>query len=446
MMLFPVARTVCTRLSIIICLLFSTFGHDCKACNVPVFRYALERWHPDAYQVFIFFDNPIEQNALELLQKQATGEDSLSNFTFHLIDLRTEAGQKAAAKHEVGQLPWLQVFYPANAQVRGLVWQARFNPDNVRLLLHSSARDKLANELLAGTAAVWILLQSGQPDKDKGASQTLQRNLVRASQELKIPSTGIDIDGNPIEVSDFRAYDVKFNMIEISRHSTEEVLLVSTLLGSEPDLEFLDAPMAFPVFGRGRSLYAIVGAGINDKVIMEACQSIINWCSCEIKALNPGLDLLMSVDWSDPAGGQMVKEVLPPLTGISGFMTENSARPVSGLTQADSAVDKSIIGTKYSDSEIIRVATVPQDSLSSTTIYAASPQDNLPTKTTYAPSYQDSLPRTNINAANLQDSLSKTTINATNPVLFNVLLLSGFGIAVVLLGTLIVNKLKDKSR
>ena len=168
---FPVAGAVCIKLSIIIYLLFSTFVQNCQACNVPVFRYALERWPADKYQVFIFHDNPIEGQALDLLQKHAAGTDSSGNFTLQTIDPGTTAGRKAAAKHGVTQLPWLQVFYPANAQVRGLVWQAPYNLDNARLLLRSAARKQLANELLAGTAAVWILLQSGHPDKDIVASE-----------------------------------------------------------------------------------------------------------------------------------------------------------------------------------------------------------------------------------------------------------------------------------
>ncbi|MBN1465249.1 hypothetical protein JXA02_05775, partial [candidate division KSB1 bacterium] len=51
------------------------------------------------------------------------------------------------------------------------------------------------------------------------------------------------------------------------------------------------------------------------------CRSITAWCSCEIKAQNPGIDLLISADWSQPFGGRLVQnEPLPPLTGLAGFL------------------------------------------------------------------------------------------------------------------------------
>ena len=37
-----------------------------RACNIPVFRYALERWRPEVYQAYVFHNGPLttEQAAL----------------------------------------------------------------------------------------------------------------------------------------------------------------------------------------------------------------------------------------------------------------------------------------------------------------------------------------------------------------------------------------------
>ena len=46
------------------------------------------------------------------------------------------------------------------------------------------------------------------------------------------------------------------------------------LMQSESDLEELDQPIAFPVIGRGRVLYALVGKGIykeNDRNGQQIC-------------------------------------------------------------------------------------------------------------------------------------------------------------------------------
>lgn len=306
------------KIILILLIVFATS----KACNVPVFRYALERWATDTYQVFVFSPGACEGEVFQLLQKNAVAIDSLSNYSLTTIDVTTTEGKNLAETNQVLEFPWMVVYYPTNAQVTGLVWEGPLDKTNAERLIHSPVRDQLAKKILAGKAAVWLFLKSGFAEKDTPALEILQRTLEKASNELKIPNTGLDIDGNAIEVTDFENYDVSFDFIELSRDNPREIMLLSMLLGSESDLAFYDDPMAFPVFGRGRSLYAIIGKGLNEKNIYNACQSIIAWCSCEIKAQNPGIDLLVSADWSNPVGGQMVKdEELPPLTGFSEFIT-----------------------------------------------------------------------------------------------------------------------------
>jgi len=71
------------------------------------------------------------------------------------------------------------------------------------------------------------------------------------------------------------------------------------LLGSESDLAEKKEPMAFPVFGRGRVLYALVGAGVNADNVRRVGTFIGGECSCTVKHGNPGTDLLLVADWSD---------------------------------------------------------------------------------------------------------------------------------------------------
>jgi hypothetical protein len=74
---------------------------------------------------------------------------------------------------------------------------------------------------------------------------------------------------------------------------------VRQLLGSEPDLAGLSEPMAFPVFGRGRVLYALVGAGITAENVRKAAEFLGGDCSCTVKRDNPGTDLLLIADWGE---------------------------------------------------------------------------------------------------------------------------------------------------
>ena len=323
------------------------------ACNVPVFRYALERWRPDVYQIVVYYQDKIDRDALSLLQKSAVSGDSLANFFLKLIDISTPEGKATATQNEITKFPWFEVYYPENSQVRGLVWDGLLNLINVKKILHSHARSILAKNLLTGDAAVWLFLKSDNAEKDEKAFQILKKNLERASNELKIPATGVDINGNPIEVTDFKDYQVHFSLIQIAKNDSDEVLLINMLSGSEPDLQDYNEPLAFPIFGRGRALYALIGDGINEQTIWQACRSIINWCSCEVKASNPGIDLLISADWSKPIGGSMVKTVpLPPLTGLSQFIPDSPRTGDKSAVSVPAPVETTLTKATTADSII----------------------------------------------------------------------------------------------
>ena len=72
-----------------------------------------------------------------------------------------------------------------------------------------------------------------------------------------------------------------------------------------------------PIYGRGRTYFALVGAGINANMIEESGHFLCGACSCQVKEDNPGIDMLLAVNWSDRIKGSAMPEViLPELTGI----------------------------------------------------------------------------------------------------------------------------------
>jgi hypothetical protein len=159
----------------------------------------------------------------------------------------------------------------------------------------------------------------------------LKQELKILSTKLKIPTTGFDIEGNPIDVNNFQNVDLNFSIKKVSRKNPAEQIFIQMLLGTESDLSDYQVPMVFPLFGQGRSLYALVGAGINKNTIEKACRSLVDWCSCEIKALHQGVDLLFLAQWSKRAGESWIKAgELPPLTGLSGFI--DSSDKTDGIT------------------------------------------------------------------------------------------------------------------
>jgi hypothetical protein len=179
--------------------------------------------------------------------------------------------------------------------------------------------------------------------------------LLLPGGRLHLVESGADDDA-PAEGVELK---LAFSMLRVSRDDPAEQFLVSMLLETEPDLKDFSAPMAFPVFGRGRALYALVGKGINADTIHEACEFLIGPCSCQIKDLNPGADLLMAVAWDDLIEGRaVVDKELPPLTGFSGFADALAAAE----TDAEPADDRAAsAGDGPADDEAKAAITPPAD-------------------------------------------------------------------------------------
>ena len=70
------------------CVVVALWSWVAPACNVPVFRYALERWDADAYQIVVFYNAPlsVEQQAVVGALEQRW-QDGLANLTVNNVDL-----------------------------------------------------------------------------------------------------------------------------------------------------------------------------------------------------------------------------------------------------------------------------------------------------------------------------------------------------------------------
>lgn len=332
------------------------FPDTLLACNVPVFRYAMERWQADAYRVLVYHRPGALPAAFESLQKGVAERGGTANYSLKTIDVTSPEGKALAERRSIAAYPWVEIYYPVHSPVRAPVWSGPLTVDGARKILNSPTRSRLAQHLLRGDVAVWILVKSGQDQKDRRARESLETSLAQASAALRIPEAGVDVNGNAVDVADFKTYPVRFGLMEVARTDPEEDLLVSALLASEPDLARYDEPVAFPVFGRGRALYALVGDGIQEKNILEACKSMLAWCSCEIKAQNPGTDLLISADWSRPFGGRMVKDPELPLTGVSSFL-QNGEPPKPAVAPAAEPAATAALCKR--EPAVSRAATVP---------------------------------------------------------------------------------------
>jgi len=300
-------------------LISALLARPVSGCSVPVFRYALERWAADSYEAVIIGRGQLADDdpAALLLQSE---EAEFLNLRISTIDLDSSAENDltsllGGAVPET--LPALAIWYPYQKGRAAPFWRGEFTPAVVKALISSPKRLQLAQRLADGQTAVWVVVESGNTVKDKAAMQLLERELATATQELKQAASEL------AEELDMPNLSYEFSILPVSRSDPKEQMLLEMLLKSEPDLgDYADGPIVFPVFGRGRALYALASEGINTDTIRETIYFITGPCGCEIKMMNPGVDLLMAENWDATAMQfyqefyEMAEEPLPELTSV----------------------------------------------------------------------------------------------------------------------------------
>jgi len=312
------------------CLVFSSAlfcAAPARACDVPVFRWALERWEPDPYEVIVFHDGPLGERAEAIVGRLEA--DTRANIALDLVDLNAQPDERMRAlwtRHSSAVPPWVVVRYPTLSGIEQDVWAGPLTDDAVRALLDSPKRREVAERLLDGDAAVWVFLESGDAEKDDAAAQLLRTGISRMADTLELPQSAVGTAYSGWITPEPPDLPITFSLVRVSRADPGEEMFVEMLLHSEPDLTTFAEPIAFPVFGQGRALYAIVGAGINADNISEACTFLVEACTCQVKAQSPGTDMLMSVDWSGSIPEKFVTDLaLVPFPALSEVVGDRAA-------------------------------------------------------------------------------------------------------------------------
>jgi hypothetical protein len=296
------------------------------ACQVPVFRYALERWPADNYELVVLHDGPIS-DAQTATVDALRGSDHQSPVSANCIVKLVDAGEtkdphlkSVWTEHGKSGQPLLVSLYPLTAlEVPDRLIQAvPLDAASTEHLVDSPVRQEIAKRLVSGESAVWIFVPCGDAKQDKIALETLTRVVQENEQSMELPEQEEIEDEKELLAQVDIDLRLDFSIVMLDRNDSKEQFLLKMLLASEPDLETLDQPMAFPVLGRGRVLYGLVGKGISELTIGLASRFIIGPCSCQVKDQNPGFDLLMANDWDEKIG----------ITKLSDPLPEVSAEPV----------------------------------------------------------------------------------------------------------------------
>lgn len=311
------SKTVSARLGVLAIAFFSVCY--LLACQVPVFRYALERWPADPYELRVPAEM-MNSTAVSILK-----ESKKSNL--RVIELTGDAKQA-------------ELFHARQTDPASIpVWKGELTDETAGTLLQSPVRQTLVEKVLSGESVIWVLIPGKNAVANEGIRELLDTTLARAEQVIQIPE-GVVTEGDDLATSNFSGdpedivsadipLKIAFSVLELQHDDPAETILLNTLLSIEDDLhDLVDQPMVFPVFGRGRFLEPMIGKGISESNILDYSAYLCGACSCEVKEGNPGMDLLITADWSGADEATVTTltkaaEPLPETVEIKGPEEEN---------------------------------------------------------------------------------------------------------------------------
>lgn len=299
-------RHVCScMLAALIVISFVAIAH---CCSVPVFRYALEHWTAESLVIHVIGSNrQLEEyraliDSLEISAKAANLRVSIQNENTlgdsKLNGILHEASQASDLKwSDNSALMVLENTKPSN-DGSPLLWKGALTDENISKLLRSPVRQKIAQALAEDVSVFWVFIDSSDPIANDAKFNLLNSELHRLESSIRLPE--LDPEDLIDRQSAVRSQTLRFGLKRVERSDPSEQVLKSMLLASEGDLDEQyqrGLPIAFPIFGRGRVLYALVGDGISPINIEDACRFLCSACQCTIKQENPGTDLLFSFEW-----------------------------------------------------------------------------------------------------------------------------------------------------
>jgi len=249
------------------------------ACDTPVYEYTIQNWVRDPYQVHYLHrgeEAAADAEANEYLERVARGTEGHANLGFASVDVSSldstapYGHRRVWARHKSDTLPLHVVTSPRGREV----FAGRLDVDTVRKMVSSPKRSALAQQLSDGKQGVLLTLLGRDAGQNSAARSAVSEIVGRAGEE-----------------------NLEVGVLEVARDDARERWLVQQSLQVEDDLKDLTGTMVFGVFGRGYVLPPFVGRGITAENLADLVAFINGPCACEIKAANPGVDLLTDWDW-----------------------------------------------------------------------------------------------------------------------------------------------------
>jgi hypothetical protein len=269
-----------------------------RGCDNPVYRYAIERWAADDY---LLVAPATAQAALQQELDKLASRGPRAN----LAVLDPATAEAMGRPLEPDRMVLLSPAGGFDSDGLDEVWSGTPAAESLARIVDSPARREIARRLLGGEAIVWIVVERGQPvgDEDLQRLEALIADYARKIAELDKAAEEARLEDEPsdeerIDKSAF--WPPRMSVLRVRADDPEERFLVAMLnAAAKPEEAEGAAERAevFPLFGRGRVLGGIALEKLNAAEFRSACDFLTGACSCEVKELNPGQDLLFVADW-----------------------------------------------------------------------------------------------------------------------------------------------------
>jgi hypothetical protein len=219
-------------------------------------------------------------------------------------------------------LPHVVVRLPLSGGVRATVWQGPLSQFSATELTDSPARQAITKRLLEGNSVVWLVVGDPEHESVRNARQLLDTLLPQLAEETPLPA-GIGAPGS--ELASRVPLEVKFSTMPVDPEKAEEAWLVRMLASQAPAKSELGEPLVAAVFGRGRVVEVFRAADVDEQLIGDVSRFLCGACSCQVKQLNPGFDLLISTPWDEQLFGDSEPPAVEPHPAVA--ETDPSAPP-----------------------------------------------------------------------------------------------------------------------
>ena len=347
------------------CLLFVLVAQVINACNVPVFRYALEKWYPHCYETYIFYrgslDVDVQEMVTELKEKHALN-GTPCNIAVIPVDMnksQLSGVRKIYSENVKGKrMPVMVIKTPANkASPTKVVWVKKLSKNSLMEVVESPVRTTLYDKIMTGESAVWLLFTSGDKKRDDAARKMLKASIEHLNKTCKMPD-GVISPGEEVTADNFEnmlassvPLKISFSLLEVAQSDLDEEFLMTIIKASGiGDKEIGGGPFIAPVFGQGRVASVITEKNITLSSLNTLGQYISGACSCMAKAENIGFDLLMMANWVKSVNMLIVDKNLPPVIGAGALVESKctSSTVENEITEQENEpqreVSKALIG------------------------------------------------------------------------------------------------------